>query len=171
MKLTSYMRYFQGLIFFTVIFNCGAQAQDLTFVKNSITALADNFPQEKIYLHFDKPSYAPGETAWFKAYLMAGSDPSYISKTVYIDFIDANGRIVKHCIQPDSQSAASGDFEIPIEYKNELLFVKAYTRWMANFDFLSLYHKSLHIIQAKPVIKKQVMPAIKIFHTIFTGRR
>ena len=27
-------------------------------------------PQEKIYLHFDKPFYAGGDTIWFKAYIV-----------------------------------------------------------------------------------------------------
>ena len=46
-------------------------------------------------MQFDKPSYAPGETIWFKAYIMAGADPSLISKTLYIDFINADGRVIK----------------------------------------------------------------------------
>jgi hypothetical protein len=30
---------------------------------------ANNYPQEKIHVHFDKKLYSPGETIWFKAYI------------------------------------------------------------------------------------------------------
>lgn len=30
-------------------------------------------PQEKVYLHMDKPYYALGDTVWFKAYVVTGS--------------------------------------------------------------------------------------------------
>ena len=119
------MRYIFGLILILSFLNSKAQTPALTEVKNSITALADNYPQEKIYLHFDKASYTPGESVWFKAYIVTGLQPSYISKTVYVDFINAEGRVIKHCVQPVYQATANGDFDIPTGYNNEVLFVKA----------------------------------------------
>ncbi|MEP6465996.1 MAG: hypothetical protein ABJB05_06805 [Parafilimonas sp.] len=130
-------------------------------MQNSIATLADNFPQEKIYVQFDKPSYAPGETIWFKAYIMAGADPSLISKTVYVDFINVEGRIIKHCIAPVLQSGGAGNFDIPLEFKNDIVYVKAYTKWMLNFDSSFLFRKTIHITQLKPVIKKQSATVIK----------
>ena len=57
-------------------------------VKTNIEQYAAGFPQEKMYLQFDKPVYAPGETIWFKAYLMQGIDPSMISTNLYVVFAD-----------------------------------------------------------------------------------
>ena len=149
------MRLFFALIFCTTACNLFAQTTDLNTVKNSITTLADNFPQEKVYLHYDKPAYAPGETIWFKAYLMSGANTDDISKTLYIDFIDANGRLLKHCVQPVYQSSASGDFAVPLEYKDQAVYIKAYTRWMLNFDSSFLYRKAVHIVQSKPSLKEK----------------
>ncbi len=149
------MRLFFALIFCTTASNLFAQTPDINTVKNSITTLAENFPQEKIYLHYDKPAYTPGETVWFKAYLMSGANTDDISKTIYIDFIDADGRLLKHCVQPVYQSSASGDFSIPLEYKNLAVYVKAYTRWMLNFDSTFLYRKAVRIVQSKPSSKEK----------------
>src|ERR1044072_8554862 len=155
------MRYFIVLFFLIVSINAQAQKPTLSSVQNSIETLANNFPQEKIYIQFDKPSYAPGETIWFKAYIMTGADQSLISKTLYIDFINADGRILKHGISPVLQSGAGGDYDVPVEFKGEYVYVKAYTRWMLNFDSSFLYHKTLHVIQSKPVATKQAPPAVK----------
>jgi len=152
------MRYLFGLIFITAFLNSHAQPPRLSDVKDAITALAQNFPQEKMYVQFDKPSYTPGETVWFKAYIFSGVQPSNISRTVYIDFIDAGGRIVKHCVQPVFQATANGNYEIPLEYKDQVLFVKAYTRWMLNFDSSFLYHKTIHLNQPKPSVKEGTVP-------------
>ncbi len=149
------------LLLFAAFERSQAQTPTLSSIQNSIATLADNFPQEKIYLQFDKPSYAPGETIWFKAYIMAAADPSTISKTLYVDFITADGRIIKHCINPVLQSGAAGSYDIPLEFKNDFVYVKAYTKWMLNFDSSFLYRKTLHIIQQKPVARKQAVPAIK----------
>ncbi len=155
MKFSAYAFYFFAFIFFIVSFSAQSQTPSLNTIQNSVTTLADNFPQEKIYLQFDKPSYAPGETVWFKAYIMAGADPSLISKTVYVDFINNDGTIIKHCILPVLQSGGGGSYDIPLEFTNESVYVKAYTKWMLNFDSSFLFRKTIHITQSKPLVKKQ----------------
>ena len=53
-----------------------AQTPTQQSVKANIEQHASTFPKEKIYIQLDKPAYAPGETIWYKAYLMAGVDRS-----------------------------------------------------------------------------------------------
>lgn len=153
MKPRKIMRLFFVLIFFIAASASLAQTPSLNSVKDAITTLADNFPQEKIYLHYDKPAYAPGETIWFKAYLMEGANMDDISKTLYIDFIDESGRLLKHCVQAIYQSSASGDYSLPVEFKDRVVYVKAYTRWMLNFDSSFLYRKAIPVVQTKPSLK------------------
>jgi hypothetical protein len=160
MNFSAYTRYLFILLFSAGLINTKAQTT-LNSLQNSLNALGDNFPQEKIYMQFDKPSYAPGETVWFKAYLMAEAAPSLISKTLYIDFINDDGRILKHCITPVLQSSASGDFAVPLEFKDDVVYIKAYTKWMLNFDSVFLYRKTIHIIQTKPSAKKITAASIK----------
>ena len=35
-----------------------------------LNVYANQYQEERIYIHFDKSSYIPGETIWFKAYFI-----------------------------------------------------------------------------------------------------
>ena len=37
------------------------------FVKTNLDSYYDYLPEDRVYLHFDKPFYKPGETIWFSA--------------------------------------------------------------------------------------------------------
>ena len=39
-------------------------------IVNQFNKYAATYPQEKAYLHLDKPYYTAGETIWLKAYLI-----------------------------------------------------------------------------------------------------
>jgi len=115
---------------------------------------SDNFPQEKIHIHFDKFAYADSDNIWFKAYLLSGTEPSTISTNLYIDWIDEDGKILKHTISPIIGSTAKGQFEIPSKYKGHNLIVKAYTQWMLNFDQAFIYTKNIPIAQKGSLSKE-----------------
>jgi hypothetical protein len=110
---------------------------------------SDRFQQEKMYLHFDKSLYNKGETIWFKAYVLAGTDLTDYSKTVYVDWYDAGGKLLKHVMAPMFESSARGQFEIPAGYTGQSLHVRAYTQWMLNFDPAFLYNKDIPVSQSK----------------------
>src|SRR6478672_7179575 len=86
-----------------------AQIPSQQSVKTNIDQYGTNFPQEKIYIQFDKPAYAPGETIWFKAYLMTGIDVSTISTNLYLDFADENGNLLSHAVTPVLHASANGN--------------------------------------------------------------
>ncbi len=115
------------------------------FEKN-LQTYANSFSAERIYLHYDKPAYAAGETIWFKAYMMKTIFPSVDSKTVYIDWTDPNGKLLLHTISPIQDGTAIGQFEIPEKYKGQYIHVRAYTKWMLNFDSSFLYNKDLKVL-------------------------
>ena len=87
-----------------------------------------------MYLQFDKPVYSPGETVWFKAYFMAGTESVSFSASAYFDFADPSGKILKHVVEPVVQASAYGSFDIPVNYTGTSVQIKAYTKWMLNFD-------------------------------------
>ncbi|MCQ2073487.1 MAG: hypothetical protein MJY96_10255, partial [Bacteroidaceae bacterium] len=54
------------------------------------------YPQEKVYLHFDNTSYLTGDTVWFKAYVVNASDFSASkSGVLYVDLLNAAGSEMK----------------------------------------------------------------------------
>src|SRR5829696_10430001 len=113
---------------------------------DSVLTLMDaKYPQEKLYLHFDRGVYSPGETIWFKAYLFSGPFPSLLSKTLYAELLDEQGKVLQRKSAPMLQSGAGAAFDLPADLKAQTLFVRAYTRWMLNFDTSFLFVKAIPI--------------------------
>src|SRR3954468_19395605 len=104
-----------------------------------LKVLDTKYPQEKLYLHFDRSYYNPGETIWFKAYLFAANLPSQISKTVYADLIDEKGKVIDRKISPVVMSSAAAAFDLPATLTSSTVYIRAYTDWMMNFDSSFLF--------------------------------
>ena len=122
----------------------GASAQRI----DSLLEVYDaKVPQEKAYVHFDNTLYVPGQTVWYKAYLLRGIEPSGISKNFYIDWFDNKGKLLKRVIAPIVSSTAAGSFTIPEKYTGDHIQVLAYTKWMLNFDSSLLFHHTLSVAQ------------------------
>jgi hypothetical protein len=129
--------------FFVLMIFISAHAQSVDSV---MSIYAEKYQQEKIHIHFDKAAYNKGETVWLKAYLMAGTEPSDISKSFYIDCYDANGKMLAHNIFPVFESCAKGQFVIPDNYTQPFVHVRAYTKWMLNFDSSFLFDKNIPVV-------------------------
>lgn len=117
----------------------------------------NDYPFEKVYLHFDKPYYAVGDTIWFKAYLtadiLANNDmiknkhiPSPISKVVYVDIFSSKDSVVQRLKLPVTASMAYGDIKLLKEnYSEGNYHIRAYTNWMRNFDPDYFFNKTISV--------------------------
>lgn len=131
-------------IFFLMLSSrLGAQQFD-----SLLNVLDSQYPQERIYIHYDRPYYNPGETIWFKAYLFSGNLPSGISTTMYAELINDKGKILDRKTIPVFAASAASAFELPDSLRSPLVYVRAYTSWMLNFDSSFLYLKPIRIITA-----------------------
>lgn len=108
---------------------------------------SNNFQEERIYIHFDKSSYLPGETIWFKAYIASAIYGSNTSKNFYASFTDSAGNVLQNISIPIMLSSAKALFVIPQNFKGNAIFLKAYTSWMLNFDSAFIYKKAIPIVQ------------------------
>lgn len=106
------------------------------------------YPQEKVYLQFDKDYYAAGETIWFKAYVTLNRIPTPLSTNLYVELINARGEILKRDILPIEHGGAAGDFELSDQTPPGTYRIRAYTAWMLNFDHAFLFHKDIRIFPA-----------------------
>lgn len=132
-------------------------------VDSTISLYSERFPQEKIHLHFDRPTYNKGETVWFKAYLLAGFDPSTLSRNIYFDWYDASGKLLKHEVAPIFEASSKGQFEIPADYAGNHVHVRAYTQWMLNFDTAFLYDKDIAVGHSAAAAGGPVRTALSFF--------
>lgn len=133
------------LLFLGVQHKAGAQQ----LFDSLLNISANNYPQEKIHIHFDKTLYNPGETVWFKAYLTTRSNPSQKSNTVYAELLDGDGKMLQRKIMPVINSGASSFFELDTVYHSRL-FVRAYTSWMLNFDASLVALQPITLINPNP---------------------
>ena len=150
-----------AFIFLFLSLNAAAQNIDSTIEK-----YGNDYGQERTYLHYDKSTYAAGETIWYKAYLMNGIFPADESKTMYVDWTDDKGNLLSHSMIPVVYATAAGQFDIPAEYSAKFIHVKAYTKWMLNFDSAFLYNKDIRILTKTPgaaAQKNTVMPSVQFF--------
>ena len=129
----------------SILFNNVLKAQVLD---SALMQSSENYQQEKIHIHFDRSVYDKGETIWYKAYLMAGADISDYSKSMYFDWYDDNGNLLKHITAAIFESTARGLFTIPEKYRGQSIHLKAYTNWMLNFDKAFIYNKDIKVYQS-----------------------
>lgn len=152
------VRNLQKIVCFLIIFSySNAPAQDLD---STLAVYSSKYQQERTYLHYDKTAYTPGETIWFKAYLMEGILPATGSKTLYVDWVDEKGNILNHSSSPILESGTTnGQYDVPENYTGSFIHVRAYTKWMLNFDTAFLYRKNIRIIQTNAT-PPATLPAI-----------
>ena len=138
------------LILFLPLFYSSATAQDgsvLNKIMNKTAKIYQDNPIERVYLHFDKPYYALGDTIWFKAYLtMDMHIPSGISRIIYVDLLTAKDSLMQSLKIPVKNSVSWAD--IPISqytFKKGNYRVVAYTNWMNNAGPQYFFNKNITI--------------------------
>ena len=77
-------------------------------IDSTIEKYGNDYGQERTYLHYDKSTYAAGETIWYKAYLMNGIFPADESKTMYVDWTDDKGTLLLHSMIPIVYASCGG---------------------------------------------------------------
>ena len=135
-----------GLIFFVLLFfTFFIEKANAQVIDSVLNIYEEQFPHEKVHIHFDRTIYNKGETIFYKLYILSGLEWTHLSKNVYVVWYDNNGNYIKQTVAPLFQSSAKGSFEVPASYKGDYLRVKAFTRWMLNDDSVFLYEKNIPI--------------------------
>lgn len=112
-----------------------------------LVKLTENYPQEKVYLHFDKPYYAIGEDIWFKNYVVTAekNEPSQLSKVLYVDFINQKNKIVSSLKLEVIDGFANGNINLADTLSSGTYRVRAYTNYMRNYNASFFFEKSIEI--------------------------
>ncbi len=147
-------------IFCTVLLSSftGLHAQNIDSLLN-VFKQAD--PQEKIYIHFDKNYYNPGETIWFKAYIFDGLERAAAPKNFFAELIDESGNVLSRFAAPIGESSSAGSFGLSPTFSKSLIYFRAYTTAMLNGDTNFLYLKPIRVFTAAKQVKRAA-PAVSI---------
>ncbi|MCQ2073512.1 MAG: hypothetical protein MJY96_10380 [Bacteroidaceae bacterium] len=119
------------------------------------------YPQEKVYLHFDNTSYLTGDTVWFKAYVVNASDLTASKSVVlYVDLLNAAGSMMKQqkfkivdgqadgyiCLTNANTETGRkwrGEGEVLSGYYE----IRAYTSYMLNFNDAAVFSRVFPVME------------------------
>ena len=93
--------------------------------------------QEKVYVHTDNTCYFVGDTLWYKAYVVRADDlrPTDMSRLLYVELLSPDGLLVERQTVVVSDSGYTcGQFELKDSLYSGYYELRAYTRWMLNFN-------------------------------------
>jgi hypothetical protein len=140
-----------------------SQSKDADFsnVLSHIESFRKNRPVENIYIHFDKPYYAAGDTIYFKTYVTLNElhSPTPLSEVVHVDLIDPQNGILRSIRLKLKQGTAYADFELPDSLPAGMYRIRAYTRWMLNENRVSFFNKIIPIGSVRKISPQSVLPA------------
>lgn len=105
-------------------------------------------PQEKLYMHIDKPYYIAGEDLFYKAYIVNALFLFQDSNTelVHVELRGKDGRILEQKIKAEN-GAASGNITLPDTLSSGSYTMLAYTNWMRNFSDDFVFNRQINIYQ------------------------
>lgn len=126
-----------------------------------VNLYGEKYPQEKIYVQFDKPAYNTGETIWFKSYVFAGIIPSPISRNFYAELLDPSGKVIQQKLLPIYEASSAGSFDLPANLPHSTIIFRAYTTWMLNFDTTFLFSKTIRVLNKSAAGTAEATPAAK----------
>ncbi len=124
---------------------------DLLKLQIAADSAFKKYPAEKLYMQFDKPYYAVGDSAWFKVYLFNVPSHQLSAKSglLYIDFTSDSGKLVKQYVLPVKNGITWGNILLnDKDFKPGNYTLRAYTNWMRNFSGDGFYYKRLAIYGA-----------------------
>lgn len=115
-------------------------------ISKKLTEYLEVYPQEKIYLHINKPYYASKETIWFKAYLVDAHlhVNETKSRVIYVDLIDPKGIVIASQML-HADVAQDGSFTLEPNQSSGTYFIRAYTQYMRNFDQNFFFQKAIPV--------------------------
>src|SRR5574344_2095007 len=95
----------------------------------------NDYPQERVYVHFDNTSYYKGEYIWYKANVVRGDNfhATPLSRILYVELVSPIGYPVETQKLIIENGQAHGSFLLKDTLNAGFYEVRAYTSWMLNF--------------------------------------
>jgi hypothetical protein len=124
---------------------------------------------EKVYLHVDRQYYSPGDYLWFKVYHLWGLThrpmPGY--KNVFVQLVAESGKVYAERIVLARNGTIDGDILVTDSIPDGEYTLRAFTRYLENFDEESHFHKKIYISKVKNSLEldfapKQIEPKLDV---------
>lgn len=124
--------------------------------KKDINLSINDFPQEKIFVHFNSTFLVSGENLFYKIYCLNANTNKFsnLSKIAYVELINSDkSTVLKHKISLKS-GLGKGDFFINTSIPSGNYKLIAYTQWMRNGGENTFFQNDITIINPFRANKK-----------------
>ena len=158
----------RGLIafFFGILF-CFAPLSGQN-VQDTIIAyfnLLEKIPQEKLYLHLDKPFYGAGEKIWFKGYLVNSvtHQDNTQSNFIITELVNRSDSIVERKKKLYEEVLSDKENTIPTENKKIMIAKVRHYKYADILDTYTEFEKLSRTVKIMDTVKlmKKVVPEFK----------
>ncbi|MEO7960647.1 MAG: hypothetical protein ABIR19_03815 [Ginsengibacter sp.] len=125
----------------------GAQSLDTSY-RSAFDNYYKTVFREKVFLHINKTVYATGEIIWLKAYISGGSENklSGLSQVCYVELIDRENKSLLQAKLDIQVGRGNGQLVIPASIPTGNYTIRAYTKWMKNFNPEFFFSQTVSII-------------------------
>lgn len=131
--------------------------EDIQDIIGKLEAYYKTYPQVRVHLAFNQPKYAPGDTAFFKAFFLSESFRAIPDKQILnLELNDSEGNTVL----AQNFRVTDGEGNNQIVFDKEMApgnyEVVAYSQVMKNFDPAVYYRKKITVTGRKQIQKQRV---------------
>ncbi len=128
-------------LFFTII-DVYSQPTPTDSLYRKVEAFGQALPQEKVYLHLDNTCYFIGDTIWYKGYVTQSNTGTLttLSRILYVELLTPDGYLVERQQLEMPDGMAHGMFVLTDSLYAGYYELRAYTRWMLNFELCEYPH-------------------------------
>lgn len=126
-----------------------AMGNDTLSVTGRLLDYYSKVPQERIYLHTDRPYYMAGDTIWFRAHVLDAATriPVSRSRFVYVELYDqhADTLVQRMKVRCDSSGVFANAMFLSKAMASGSYTMVAYTQWMRNFGSEQFCYKPIYV--------------------------
>ncbi|GAA4172612.1 hypothetical protein [Sphingobacterium ginsenosidimutans] len=80
----------------------------------------------KIYIHTDREAYFPGDSVWFKSYVVQHGYLDSSAINLHLNLADQQGNIVRSMFSLQRGGMSDGVFLLPLDWKQTSIYINAY---------------------------------------------
>jgi len=141
-------------VFLLVPAFCLAQGSNVSDVESIAAPLIKNLRQsnkEKVFIYSDKKIYAPGESIWFKAFVVDSLNNriTYKNKTLYVDLVDDKDSVISQLLLHGDGSSTNGNIALTDSSLQGYYWLRAYTKSTLNDNINNIGLQPVYVINGK----------------------
>ncbi|MBL7877903.1 MAG: hypothetical protein JNL53_19720 [Cyclobacteriaceae bacterium] len=112
--------------------------------------------KNRLHLVLNQTKFSPGDTVWFKAYLLADDNKIVPGRQlVNVNLIDSKGESKIHILFTIKDGIGNNQIIIPDTLSAGIYLLTAYTNWIRNFGDELIFKKKISIVTSNTILEQR----------------